>query len=514
MWVWLDRAGPILLDATVSTAIFLTVVVLAILVCRQPSQRLLIARVALLASLAMIPLVALVPLPRVDLLDALIKSDLLPTSLLVDLEQTTRPASVSYSQDLEANWLFANGLDDRLFLTGRWLPRSLTLIDLAFVGTGVAWLLLGFWGVRWLIRHSREPSAPTVESYNRLFAEGVKGRSRPCLRVTSRVQRPVVVGLFHPTILIPPGFDEPGGDPELLRLSLLHEIAHAEQWDPWFGTVASLAQTVWVFLPQIWWLRSQLLIDQEFMADRSAALRYGTSSGYAASLLALAETRPVLAADPRPGGLGATWAAAGKCEVRSPLSQRVLMLLYCPFQVEARAPRSWSWTLRIMLVFSSIVAACLCIRWPDTGALEHRLKHRAAQASPPFRVTDFTAEPLVLSKGGPALSYVMPVALPPRFELTVEVLSSLADLGKVRIAGHPLGDARTPTEVSIPDGSSSTHLEAWHQVRLKRDGNRVSLWVDGRTIPVNSSPQATTVWLTFEPGPERPAQFRNLVVEW
>ena len=43
MWVWIDRAGSILFDATLSTAIFLTLVVLAMLVCRQPTRRLLIA---------------------------------------------------------------------------------------------------------------------------------------------------------------------------------------------------------------------------------------------------------------------------------------------------------------------------------------------------------------------------------------------------------------------------------------------------------------------------------------
>ena len=87
MWVWLDRAGPILFDATLSTALFLSLVVLAMLVCRQPTRRLLIARVALFASLAMIPLVALVPLPRLDLLDALVQSELLPNSLILELEK-------------------------------------------------------------------------------------------------------------------------------------------------------------------------------------------------------------------------------------------------------------------------------------------------------------------------------------------------------------------------------------------------------------------------------------------
>ena len=124
MWVWLDRAGPILFDATLSTALFLSLVVLAMLVCRQPTRRLLIARVALLASLAMIPLVALVPLPRLDLLDTLVQADLLPNSLILELEKTGRPRPVSIVPEHEAHSLLAHDLHDKLLGTGRWLPRS------------------------------------------------------------------------------------------------------------------------------------------------------------------------------------------------------------------------------------------------------------------------------------------------------------------------------------------------------------------------------------------------------
>ena len=157
--------------------------------------------------------------------------------------------------------------------------------------TGAAWLLLGYWGVHWLCRHSEEPSAAARAIYEALEPGETTRRSRPTLRVSAKVQRPVLVGMVRTTILIPSSYDHPSSSEELLKLSLLHEIAHAEQSDPWFGTVASLAQSVWFFLPHVWWLRSQLLIDQEFMADHSAARRYGTSSGYAASLLSLADSR-------------------------------------------------------------------------------------------------------------------------------------------------------------------------------------------------------------------------------
>jgi beta-lactamase regulating signal transducer with metallopeptidase domain len=514
MWVWLDRAGSILFDATLSTAIFLTLVVLAMLVCRQPTRRVLIARSALVASLAMIPLVALLPLPRFDLLDTLIQSDLLPRHLVAELERTGHSASAALATEHPSHWIFANDLHGRLLGTGRWLPRSLTLIDLACVIIGLAWLSLGVWGVRWLIRHSRSPSPTTLSIYEQLCGGEMIGRLRPLLRVSPRVQHPVVVGLFRPTILIPLAIDEPEGDPELLRLSLLHEMAHAEQWDPWFGTIAGLAQIVWFFLPQTWWLRSQLLIDQEFMADRFAAIHYGTSSGYAASLVSMAESRRGRDADHRSNGGESGWIAMAKNEIRSPLAQRVLMLLYCPFRFEATAPRSWSWILRITLAMTSIVAACLCVRWPDASAIEHRVKSGSAQSTPQFCVSDFTVEPLAFSRSGRALSFVMPVALPTDFELTVEVFSALADLGNVRIAGHALGDQEDSTESFNHTSGSSDMVKSWHHVRLIRRGDDVSLRIDDRSVPVRSSAHDTSQWLTIEPSPKHATQFRNLVVEW
>jgi hypothetical protein len=108
----------------------------------------------------------------------------------------------------------------------------------------------------------------------------------------------------------------------------------------------------------------------------------------------------------------------------------------------------------------------------------------------------------------------MPVALPSEFVLSVDVLSTPADLAKVRIAGHPLGDRFTSNDLPPSPVSPAKNIESWHHVRLVRQGDQISLLVDGRTTTVDSSSQATTEWLTFEPSPERATQFQNLVVEW
>ena len=513
MWVWLDHAGLVLFDAALSTALFLSVVVLTMLVCRQPSRRLLLVRSALVASLVMVPLVAVAPLPRLDLMGIFHRADLLPPSSVIDTSAGNGPLARPSSPLGKAGSHVTAFQGDYASWAGRWLPRTLTLIVLAVATTGAAWLLLGYWGVHWLLRHSQEPSAAARAVYDGLRAGDAKRPTRPVLRISSKVQRPVLVGLVHTTILVPSSYDHPAGSAEFLKLTLLHEIAHAEQSDPWFGTVASLAQSVWFFLPHVWWLRSQLMIDQEFMADHSAALRYGTSSGYAALLLSLADSRPSGSAKERPDVPRKMWSSADETGVPSPLFQRMLMLLYCPFRVEQRPPRRWSWSLRLVVAVASLASACLCIRWPHAAALEQRPSALALSARAPFRVADFVAPPLVFAPGGRSLPYHMPVALPSRFELTVEVFSSTAELANVYIAGHPLfGQQSGPA--GDPCADPAADAESWHQVRLKREGQELSLWIDGRKMLVSLSPKATSEWLTFEPPADRPIHFRNLVVEW
>ena len=119
------------------------------------------------------------------------------------------------------------------------------------------------------------------------------------VRVSSSVvERPVLVGLRRTTILIPASYEEPEASIEVCRLSLLHELAHAAESDAGFGTIASLAHSVWFFLPHIWWMRSQLMMDQEFIADHTASQRYGAPQDYAASLLSLADSRGIRRYEP------------------------------------------------------------------------------------------------------------------------------------------------------------------------------------------------------------------------
>ncbi|MGP0063637.1 MAG: M56 family metallopeptidase [Isosphaeraceae bacterium] len=514
-WYWIDRIGVLLFDATLSATLFFSLVLLAMLACRQPARRILIARVALLASLAIIPLVGLESLPRLDVVDILFASDVVPHSLLLSPapgESVLGPTGETAIHGPVRR--VADRLTPRSPWTLRWLERGLVILDLSGMGIGLAWLLLGFGGVRWLIRHSREPSRATLDIYRQVVADGLRATRCPDVRVSSRVQYPVVVGLLWPTILLPESLNLPSGTRESLRLSFLHELAHTVRSDHWFGTVASLAQSIWFFLPHTWWLRSQLMIDQEFLADCSAAFRYGTSSEYASSLLSMASRTGANFAQVT-GVSGPQTGGTVKIDVPSALFQRMLMLLHCPFPIEPRTPRIWSWMFRLGIVGACIIAASLVIRWPDAGAVESGQKPSPIPTPIRFSVENFVAEPIPGLASGRSIAYVMPVLLPTRFDLDVEVSTSPSDLPQVRICGHPLTTAIPSTiDPALAPVSQSPGSKLWHRVHVHREPESVSIQLDGRPVSNESQAEPTSEWLTIEPGMRSNAEFRDLTLSW
>jgi beta-lactamase regulating signal transducer with metallopeptidase domain len=512
-WEWAETET---FDAALSASLFFSVIVLAMLACRQPARRILIARVALLASLAIIPLSRVESLPRVDLLRLLLTSDLVPHTLFVSVSPDASPPrplipptpSRTLQRTLPDSHVHSN------VTTWGWVVHAVVLLVWAGMAAGFAWLLLGLAGVRWLIRHSRPPSTEARSLHQELVGLGSPVGRRSVLRVSTRVRRPVVVGLLRPTILIPESLDLPSAEPGALRLSLLHELAHVERYDYGFSAVANLAQTVWFFLPHTWWLRSRLMIDQEFLADQSAAIRYGSVSNYASSLLVLA-ARPWSKETTLPVDALPSAPPRNKNHVPSALFQRMLMLLHCPFPIETRTPRLWSWSWNLAVVGAAVLAACLVVRWPDVVNVDPRSKTHPAPNACRFHVEYFVAEPLPGPPNGRSVAYVIPLTLPPLFDLDVEVRSFPNDLDQIRIAGYPLrhGLPHQSGHLAInPMGSIDG--AAWRHVHVHRDHQNVTVEVDGQTISEGPLPEATTEYLTIEPGPQGAAEFRDLTVTW
>ncbi len=196
----------------------------------------------------------------------------------------------------------------------------------------------------------------------------------------------------------------------------------------------------------------------------------------------------------------------------------MMMLLQCPYPVESRTPRVWSWTSRLAVVVASIAAACLVIRWPQASLA---VPASAAANTPGnrFQVAYFVAEPHHEPSGVErTIIYSMPVALPPDFDLEVEVRSPMADLSQVRIAGQPLGTAgaANPSHQGVrsPLVSEANGDTSWHRVHLHSVRRRVSVTVDGRIVSDARRNGPAADWLTVEPPAHASAEFRNLDVRW
>ena len=124
-----------------------------------------------------------------------------------------------------------------------------------------------------------------------------------------------------------------GGEPGALRYVLAHEWSHVERRDAWAWNLACLAGLVLFYQPLFWWLRRQLRLCQDYLADARAAAA-GSAEDYAAFLVRLARVR----------GPGPTIAALGIGDRRSNLSRRVMMLVQDHEPLERRCRTAWSVT--------------------------------------------------------------------------------------------------------------------------------------------------------------------------
>jgi beta-lactamase regulating signal transducer with metallopeptidase domain len=480
MWDWIDRLGGIVFRASVSATVLSSLIVLAMLGCRQPARRIVLARAALLGALVLLPLVGFAPLPRFDLFAALRRVGVLPHPLLSQVPALALPG-----------------------LHGPWPARVVLGFYVAGVGACVAELAVGYWGLGWLTRNSRAPSPQAQALYDALAFSG--RWSRPRLRVATRFQRPVLLGTYRPTILIPPALDAEAPDADAtsaLRLSLLHELAHAERLDAWFSLLGRLALSFWFFLPPLWWIRRRMHLDHEFLADRHAALSFGAPETYASSLVALAAPGPAHAS---PRRARASDAPSTGGSVGSPLFQRILMLIACPFRLERRPPAWWGWSLSIIVLLLAPLAACLCL---DLGAVAQPARAHAPQTRS-FRVARVAIPSQPGGRLGRAPTFELPLRLPEQFDLVLEIWADREALARSRVVGQRL----VPPD---PPGTSESPLdpETWHLVQLKRGPAGLTLSVDGRTVRTDPNSDPITPRLAVEPAPSRPAWIQNLCITW
>lgn len=509
MWHGLDHLSRILIDAGIANAILFSVVVALVVLSRQPARRIVLIRTGFCAALFMLPLVALGPAPRVRPIDWMFRVGLAPPIASAAPSSMGDPVASDLPEPQPASRRAASS--DLEWPVGGRLIRALTLLYLAGVAIGLGWIGLGHWGFQRLLRRSTEPRAETRRVFDELLAKLGRSPSRPDLRVSRQLHGPVLGGALRPTIIIPETFEGPDVNRDALRLALLHEQAHADRGDVWLGALAGLVQALWFFLPQPWWLRSQLRIDQEFLADRAAAGSPDQSTTYARWLVGLSGTRDESAPSTAPLELGPdrksprTWREGA---FRSPLLQRVAMLLHCPFVVEDRPPRWYEAAAPALLAGLAIFLSSLRFLAPiDASALPGQSAPRDPMARS-FQIPQFTIVPSQHRSKGREDAYMLPLALPPTFHLQAEIFATPSALAQIQVARYPLSAEPPPKSLDDEEAPS------WRAFSIHRDRQGATLTVDGRPVPIEADAQITPEWLTITPAQDQTATLRNLVVTW
>ncbi len=122
-----------------------------------------------------------------------------------------------------------------------------------------------------------------------LLAESRRPESRPVQLCTcTEVDRPSLLGFFHPRILLPAGLVETLSPAELQQV-LLHELEHLRRRDDWTNLLARLALVVFPLNPVLLWLERRLATERELACDDRVLQATGARKAYATCLAHLAE---------------------------------------------------------------------------------------------------------------------------------------------------------------------------------------------------------------------------------
>lgn len=327
-----------LLHAGLGGSMLLVVTLLAMRHVRQPARRQRLGEIGLAAALlvaaicwrpAWLPLWASAPLPQENF-----------EWVLVPAEDPQAPALVPMAaeQPRLVPPLTATGTQAAGIGTDWLLP-----VLVSAYGLGAALCLLRwFTGVvaLWRIVRAARPATPELLA---AFRQRYVGRRSPRLLISTRLRVPVSCGIVRPTVILPESLSV-AAQAAQRDWVFAHELTHLARRDSWSALLFAVGQMVYFALPWFWWLKRQVRLCQEYVADAAAAAHHPADE-YAEFLLSLTASPAV------------PLAATGVSGTTSDLYRRVTMLLKNPLRVELSCPRAWTIGAAGVLVGLAVVAA-------------------------------------------------------------------------------------------------------------------------------------------------------------
>jgi beta-lactamase regulating signal transducer with metallopeptidase domain/uncharacterized GH25 family protein len=248
-----------------------------------------------------------------------------------------------------------------------------------------AWWLIGQF-LLWRITHKARPVPSTIQE---VFLEisGSAGQS-VVLQESQTVELPFTFTWLRSVIVLPTTLCN-GGDSQELRFCLAHEWSHIEGRDARAWNLAAVAGFVLFYQPMFWWLRRQLRLCQDYLADdRARAL--ASAEDYALYLVQLARTRRT----------GLALPALGVSDRRSNLYRRIAMLVGDHEPLEHRCRAIWSLAAAVLAAVVMVVASGLRLDAAPSPQAPKPQEEKSAPAEPKDKPKDDASKTETLNYTG------------------------------------------------------------------------------------------------------------------
>jgi len=263
-----------------------------------------------------------------------------------------------------------------------WIVSSYLLGVLLMLGR----LLFAVHGGKRLRRDSIPIQDPLLLATIQQQVELWRLRTIPLIAYCDRVAVPVLIGILHPTILLPASLAT-GLSPEQVRLVIAHELAHLRRYDHVIVVLQRTIESVLFFHPAVWYVSHRLTVEREFCCDDLAvtAEAEGDPADYAESLIRVMElSRRARGTTPAPGVAMTT--GGGRPSVFVRRIARILGQSDCPL-IRLSTP----WTLAVLL--SVCLAAAASLGLYVCGADSSRTVGSVAQATRTENVDSTLTQP-------------------------------------------------------------------------------------------------------------------------
>jgi beta-lactamase regulating signal transducer with metallopeptidase domain/protocatechuate 3,4-dioxygenase beta subunit len=244
-------------------------------------------------------------------------------------------------------------------------PASIQMLTLPVVIVAAYVLLSVGFLVWWVVGLARllllmRSTSPAPAHVAALFRQVTRGKGDGVrLLMSDQIDMPLTFTCGRPVVVLPRAHCHSGGS-AALRYCLAHEWSHIERRDIWAWHAATLAQAIFFYQPLFWWLRRQLRLCQDYLADARAAEQATLAEDYADYLVGLARRR-----------LSNTVPAAlGIGDRRSNLYRRIIMLLTNRQPLERRCGVLWS--AGSLLGIVGLLAAVAVIRLDAAAAADDK----------------------------------------------------------------------------------------------------------------------------------------------